>query len=249
MLVLASINPFIFFKYSDLAGQIIFLVLCFLSLVAWTTMIGKYVQLKRLRDINARFATDLSNCPSILETPTQNYPNCPYAELTGAAIGAIGRAQGLAIDSSAQMGHVENAIQRALNTVALKYDSKLIFLGSIVSGAPFLGLLGTVWGVMIAFGGIALQNGPATIQSLAPGVSSALLCTVTGLLVAIPAVFGYNYLLTRTKVMVSELENFASALADRIELENLPAVVRAATNGTPVAVAAANQTVTANPVA
>ena len=71
---------------------------------------------------------------------------------------------------------------------------------------------------MDAFGSIALKS-TASIQMLAPGVSGALLTTVAGLLVAIPSVFGYNFLLTQTKIMITELENFASALADRIELE------------------------------
>jgi biopolymer transport protein TolQ len=226
--MLASINPFMFFTTSDLAGQIIFLVLCALSLVAWSTMIGKYLQLKRLRDNNARFAADMAKSDAVAHTPTTGYDNCPYAELTQGALSALERANELEVSPSAQMNHVENAIQRALNSICIKYESKMILLGSIVSGAPFLGLLGTVWGVMIAFGGIATQNGPATIQALAPGVAGALLTTVAGLLVAIPAVFGYNYLLTRTKVMVTELENFASALADRVELEHLGSPAKAA---------------------
>jgi biopolymer transport protein TolQ len=88
-----------------------------------------------------------------------------------------------------------------------------------VTGAPFLGLLGTVWGVMAAFSAVSLQQ-TASIQTLAPGISSALLTTVAGLLVAIPSVFGYNYILANTKQLITELENFASALADRIELES-----------------------------
>jgi biopolymer transport protein TolQ len=241
MLPLASINPFIFFGKSDLAGQIIFLVLCALSLVAWTTMIGKYLQLKRLRTNNARFATDLAQASSVVETPTQNYVNCPYSELTMSAVSAIDRAHSMAVSPDSQMEHVVNAVERAYNTVALKYESKLVFLGAVVSGAPFLGLLGTVWGVMIAFAGIAMQNGPATIQSLAPGVASALLCTVTGLLVAIPAVFGYNYLFTKSKAMMSELENFASALADRVEMENF-ATGNISSAAAPVSVSAAQTT-------
>ena len=94
----------------------------------------------------------------------------------------------------------------------------MVVLGSIVTGAPFLGLLGTVWGVMDAFGGMA-GAGSASLQSLAPGVSGALLTTVAGLVVAIPSVFGYNYLLQNTKIAVVELENFASTAADRLELE------------------------------
>jgi biopolymer transport protein TolQ len=221
MFLLASINPLMFFSKSDLAGQIIFFVLCALSLVAWTTMIGKYLQLRRMRGSNARFATDLASASAVTEIPVDKYPGCPYAELTLSALGAIERARTMSVSADSQMEHVLSAVERAFNTAALRYESKLVFLGAVVSGAPFLGLLGTVWGVMIAFAGIAMDNtGAASIQTLAPGVAAALLCTVTGLLVAIPAVFGYNYLLTKSKVMMSELENFSSALADRIELEN-----------------------------
>ena len=95
----------------------------------------------------------------------------------------------------------------------------MIFLASIVSGAPFIGLLGTVWGVMEAFSAVAAQQ-TAGIQQLAPGVSGAMLATIAGLVVAIPSVFGYNLLLGSTKTMVTELENYASSLADRIELES-----------------------------
>lgn len=94
----------------------------------------------------------------------------------------------------------------------------MIFLASIVSGAPFMGLLGTVWGVMEAFSAVSVQQ-TATIQTLAPGVSAALMTTIAGLVVAIPSVFGYNILLGHVKTMITELENYASSLADRIELE------------------------------
>ena len=94
----------------------------------------------------------------------------------------------------------------------------MYWLATIVSGAPFLGLLGTVWGVMDAFG--TMDAGGATIEHLAPGVSGALLTTVAALCVAIPIVFAYNGLLGMTRAAMTKLENFASNLADRIELEN-----------------------------
>ena len=95
----------------------------------------------------------------------------------------------------------------------------MIFLASIVTGAPFLGLLGTVWGVMEAFGAVSQQQS-STIAALAPGVSAALLTTIAGLVVAIPSLFGYNFLLNTTKGLITELENYASSLADRLELES-----------------------------
>ena len=94
----------------------------------------------------------------------------------------------------------------------------MITLASLVSGAPFMGLFGTVWGVMEAFSAVSVLQ-TASIQTLAPGVSAALLTTIAGLLVAIPSLFGYNILLGMVKTMITELENYASNLADRIELE------------------------------
>jgi biopolymer transport protein TolQ len=118
----------------------------------------------------------------------------------------------------ARLEHAENAIQRALARQTLRYESSMVFLASIVSGAPFMGLLGTVWGVLEAFSAVSVMQ-TASIQTLAPGVSAALLTTVAGLVVAIPSMFGYNILFASTKRMVTELENYASSLADRIELE------------------------------
>jgi len=131
---------------------------------------------------------------------------------------AIGKEKG--IDNSRfRLEHAENALQRALAQQTLRYESNMIFLASVVSGAPFLGLLGTVWGVMDAFSAVSVQQ-TASIQTLAPGVSAALLTTISGLLVAIPCLFGYNLLFAMTKRLITELENFASSLADRIELES-----------------------------
>jgi biopolymer transport protein TolQ len=88
----------------------------------------------------------------------------------------------------------------------------------MVTIAPFMGLLGTVWGVMEAFSAVSVMQ-TASIQTLAPGVSAALLTTIAGLVVAIPSVVGYNVIFSKTKTMMTEIENYASSLADRIELE------------------------------
>ena len=109
-------------------------------------------------------------------------------------------------------------MDRSVAEQGLKYEEKMVLLGSIVAGAPFLGLLGTVWGVMDAFGAMSVSSS-ASLQALAPGVSGALLTTVAALIVAIPSVFGYNYLLQKTKIALIELENFASTISDRLELE------------------------------
>lgn len=221
----AEPNVFTYFDQSNLAGKLIIVALAVFSLVAWTVMIGKWLDLRSLRALNLYAERKMSGMKRLLDPDLETFAfgRGPYAVLLKEAIEAYFRyaAEGVA-DPSARMtlrmGHVENALQRAVAEQTIRYEAKMVLLGSIVTGAPFLGLLGTVWGVMDAFGAVSIKAS-VTLQMLAPGVSGALLTTVAGLLVAIPSVFGYNYLLTLSKLMITELENFASMLADRIELE------------------------------
>ena len=219
-------NVFTYFAQSNFAGKVVILILAICSIIAWTVMLGKYLDLSKLRSQNQRYERLLSKESYLLaldpERPGKG--SGPYYNIVREAIEAFFR-YGSEVRSAdthratLRMGHVENALQRSVAEQIIRYESKMVVLGSIVTGAPFLGLLGTVWGVMDAFGGMA-GAGSASLQSLAPGVSGALLTTVAGLIVAIPSVFGYNYLLQQTKIAVIELENFASTVADRIELES-----------------------------
>jgi biopolymer transport protein TolQ len=118
--------------------------------------------------------------------------------------------------SPAQMRVVTTAMERAVGETALRLESQMILLATAVSGAPFLGLLGTVWGVMETFSDVA-SAGSANLAAMAPGVSAALITTVTGLLVAIPAMFGYNYLVTTIRAIIVGLDNFAAELASEFE--------------------------------
>jgi biopolymer transport protein TolQ len=122
------------------------------------------------------------------------------------------------------MEHVKRTLERAVAQEALRLESGLILLAIAVSGAPFLGLLGTVWGVMSAFGHVAMKaaaGGKADLATMAPGVAAALVTTVAGLLVAIPSMFGYNWLVHHLRVFTVELDNFAQELASKMETEYL----------------------------
>lgn len=226
MLDSLSIGLLSYFGQSNLAGQFIIIILAAFSLLAWTVMLGKWMDLKKLRTANVRFERAISQVQVLLNVAPRDpqYTQGPYNELVAEALEAFSRYQPSEGVSKSDLhaiqlrvGHVENALQRSVAEQTIRYENKMVMLGSIVTGAPFLGLLGTVWGVMDAFGSISQSS--ATLQALAPGVSGALLTTVAGLLVAIPSVFGYNYLLTMSKIAITELENFASTVADRIELE------------------------------
>jgi len=222
----ATTNIIDVFLRCDPVGQVITGGLAIASFVAWVVMLGKRNELANLRRLNHAFNQHLDDQRDILNLPEsyKNKRNIPYADLFADALEAYWRAAALGkekgIDTKRfRHEHAENALQRSLSRQILRYEASMIFLASIVSGAPFLGLLGTVWGVMEAFSAVAVQQS-ASIASLAPGVSAALLTTIAGLVVAIPAVFGYNALLAKTKILITETENFASSLADRIELES-----------------------------
>ena len=118
--------------------------------------------------------------------------------------------------SPSQMRAVSVAMERAVGESGLRMESQMIILATAVSGSPFLGLLGTVWGVMDAFSGVAMA-GSANLAAMAPGVSGALLTTVIGLLVAIPAMFGYNFLVTSLRALIVQTDNFAAELSSEFE--------------------------------
>ncbi|MGF1531968.1 MAG: MotA/TolQ/ExbB proton channel family protein [Puniceicoccaceae bacterium] len=210
-----------YFGQSNTAGKLIIVLLAGGSLFAWTLMLSKYFELTLRRRANQAYEQRLVDVGRLLNLDVRSPAGGtgPYAGLVAAALQSYYRIKATGeVALNARLKHVENALQREVAAHSEILENHMITLASIVTGAPFLGLLGTVWGVMDAFGGVALA-GNATIQSLAPGVSGALLTTVAGLVVAIPSVFGYNLLLARVKKMTTELENFASVIADRIELE------------------------------
>lgn len=221
------------FEHSTLPGKTIMLLLFVGSVFSWTVMITKLRTIgvaKRQRDrFLAAFRADRN--PLRLFSEQVRFEGAPVfsvyrmgcREMTFQLLGSAevdesfrGRLELASKISPAQMRVVDSAMERGVGEAALRLESQMILLATAVSGAPFLGLLGTVWGVMDTFGGVA-EAGSASLAAMAPGVSAALITTVTGLLVAIPAMFGYNYLVTTVRGMVVELDNFAAELASEFE--------------------------------
>ena len=221
------------FENSTAPGQIVLALLFLASVFSWTVMVTKFrvlqIAKRQRRDFLQLFRSNRQ--PLSLFTDRLRFEGAPVfsvykagcKELTFQLLGSTevdetfrGRLDSAPKISSAQMRVVSTAMERAVGETALRLESQMIILATAVSGAPFLGLLGTVWGVMDTFGGVATA-GSATLQSMAPGVSAALITTVTGLLVAIPAMFGYNYLVSTLRGMIVELDNFAAELASAFE--------------------------------
>jgi biopolymer transport protein TolQ len=111
---------------------------------------------------------------------------------------------------------VQVALERAASSEALSLEKGMIILSTAVAGGPFIGLFGTVWGVMETFSGIG-RAGAASLTAMAPGVAAALLATVAGLSVAIPAMFAYNYMVTTIRAITQELDGFSAEYATALE--------------------------------
>lgn len=192
-------------------------------------MIYKSVQMKRAGKLNYYFEQEFNAQKSVLEIFDRKLQveGCPlYAvyktgctQLDGRLLGPGGERRKQTITLK-NMEHVKRSVENTVAQESLKLESGLIWLSVATAGAPFIGLLGTVWGVMSAFAGIA-QSGSATLAAMAPGVAAALITTVAGLLVAIPSMFGYNYLVHRLRTFTVGLDNFAQELVSKMESEYL----------------------------
>jgi biopolymer transport protein ExbB/TolQ len=210
-------------------AKVIIFCLVLLSIIVWSVMIAKLVQMSRARKLNRFFNAEYRTQKGVLDVFDRRVQaeGCPLFEVYQAGSLELdarlktpegnGRKQFVSLKS---MEHVKRSMENTVAQESLKLESGLILLSIATSGAPFLGLLGTVWGVMRTFGDIALA-GSATLTTMAPGVAAALITTVAGLLVAIPSMFAYNWLVHNLRVLTVELDNFAQELVSKMETEYL----------------------------
>ncbi|WP_449245099.1 protein TolQ [Desulfobacca acetoxidans] len=112
--------------------------------------------------------------------------------------------------------NVNRSLRRAMNTETTRLSRAITFLATTGNTAPFIGLFGTVWGIMTSFRGIGLK-GSASLAVVAPGISEALVATAVGLAAAIPAVVAYNYFLSKVRVLETEMASFISDFLNIIE--------------------------------
>ncbi len=111
---------------------------------------------------------------------------------------------------------LRGALGRAIDQEVMRFESQIAILSTAVTGGPFLGLLGSAWGVMSVFAQMGIY-GTVRLGAVAPGISAALLATVVGLLVAVPSLFAYNYMAHRIRHATMELEGFADEFVGSIE--------------------------------
>ncbi|HEY4282315.1 MAG TPA: MotA/TolQ/ExbB proton channel family protein [Chthoniobacterales bacterium] len=243
--ILASGGLVFAFNHATIAGKIVLLFLAIGSIFSWSIMLTKLRVIRFAQKQNARFlaAFRQDRQPLRLFEKNARFPGSPVFNVYRAgceemAFQLLGSPEvddtfrarlGIADKiSPAQMGAVNAAMERAVGETAIELESQMILLATAVSGSPFLGLLGTVWGVMDAFTGVA-EAGSPNLGAMAPGVSGALITTVTALCVAIPAMFGYNYLVTSIRAAIVKMDNFAAELGSEFEHKYVDHNVREAT--------------------
>ncbi len=225
-------GPLKAFADSDFCGQLIVLIQIGMSVISWAVMAGRWFHLGDLASRSARFVDDFvrQNDPLALyynrypfsDTPMENV-YLKTCERLAALIPETQRVL-LRTDPQTPLRLDATRIELVETTCAHTTDEETVQLGKgmtalavITSSAPLLGLFGTVWGVMLAFQAMA-ASGSANIAELAPGISSALLTTVVGLIVAIPSTIAYNVLQAKIEAYTVQLEGFGEELMGKLAL-------------------------------
>jgi biopolymer transport protein TolQ len=199
--------------------QLVLLLLIGFSVVSWAIVFMKHRQIRRAERESERFIDifwDAKNLTAI-NTASLDLKDSPVAQVFRAGYQELVRVtrakrQEPGEELSTDLGGVENverAMKRATTQEITKLERSLTFLATTASAAPFVGLFGTVWGIMNAFRGLSVTQS-SSIQAVAPGISEALIATAIGLAAAIPAVIAYNYFHGKVRVLVAEMESFAS---------------------------------------
>ncbi|MBW1694452.1 MAG: MotA/TolQ/ExbB proton channel family protein [Deltaproteobacteria bacterium] len=221
---------------AGLMVQSVLALLLFFSIASWAIMIMKYRYIKKAfyesaifidffwksRDLSDAFnkAKQLKGSPiarifrvGYMElrklSPSSDSKTTEKSEPDGVAKGPL-KARFAGIDT------VKRSLRRAINTETTRMTRMVPFLATTGNTTPFIGLFGTVWGIMNSFHGIGIK-GSASLAVVAPGISEALIATAAGLAAAIPAVIAFNHFMYKIRIIESELQNFSADFLNIIE--------------------------------
>jgi len=217
----------IILKSVTLDGWVVIGLLAIMSLISWMVMAGKASYLGRVERANDRFlrkfreaSAELARLVEQSKTPTaaeqRAFKDSPLHRIyQGGADEIRKRSDGTRALHAEAIEAIRATLDAGLVRENQRLNRSMVLLTIAISGGPFLGLLGTVVGVMITFASIAAA-GDVNVNAIAPGIAAALVATVAGLAVAIPALFGYNWLLTRAKNTAATMQVFVDELITRI---------------------------------
>ncbi len=225
---------------AGLMVQFVLLLLLFFSITSWAIIIIKYRYLRRAykesilftdffwksRDLSDAFdrAKHLHGSP-IAKVFRVGYVALKKLSQSGVPVSSqssqVHKSETYSLGANfAVVDNIKRALRRAINTETSRMTQMVPFLATTGSTTPFIGLFGTVWGIMNSFHGIGLR-GSASLAVVAPGISEALIATAAGLAVAIPAVIAFNYFMQKIRIIETELQGFAADLLNIIERDIL----------------------------
>ena len=200
--------------------KVVLAVLVVMSLSSWALMLYKFVVLraafrKSSRGLD-RFikAKDLREAVQTLSTD----PYSPLYHVAQQGVAEFSRLKEAGNSEDVVSDNVRRSLRQGVSEVMASLAGSISFLATCANTAPFIGLFGTVWGIMNSFHSIGLE-GKASLATVAPGISEALIATAIGLFVAIPATIGYNSFLNRLSMIEGELVNFAGVFLNRVQRE------------------------------
>jgi biopolymer transport protein TolQ len=206
--------------------KLVLLILVYFSVVSWTIIFYKIRVVQRAIHDSDAFLEAFWN-KKRLDAVAQDvklYAHSPLTTLFREGYQELLKVQRSQSGGEAQSftsglsgaDNVSRALRRATTQETHRLEKYLTFLATTGSTAPFIGLFGTVWGIMDSFHGIG-QTGSASLAVVAPGISEALIATAIGLMAAIPAVVGYNHFLNKVNVLIGEMDNFSQEFLNIVE--------------------------------
>lgn len=206
----------------DIFTNVIMLCLLLLSIYSWATIIHKSGLLKKAARANRRFLDRFKQRRGFDDPFSEALPESPYYCVLAEGLSEAQRLSGgERIDFDPQaLPNIQAAMERETTDQIEKLNQRLISLATISNISPLLGLLGTVWGIMIAFLDIK-RFGSTSIQVVAPGIAEALVTTIAGLVVAIPAAMAYNAFASRIRSLSAQMDNLSSEFLGDLRIHSI----------------------------
>lgn len=212
--------------HSGPIGFTALMVLILFSVVSWAIIIFKGMSLRQARLASDGFVNAFWEAKRLDEMyqETEKFAKSPVAQVFRSGYIELARLKKRSGNDEDMLGggieNVERALRRSQTAEITALESLTAFLATVGSTAPFIGLFGTVWGIMKAFSDIG-RMGSANLATVAPGISEALIATAAGLAAAIPAVIAYNFFLARIRVLSSQMDNFSSDFLNIVKRNGL----------------------------
>jgi len=206
--------------------KLVLLILVYFSVVSWAIIFYKQLVIRRAIGDSERFLDFFWSKKSFdtIGKGLDNYRHSPltvlfrevYSELAQNRRQSEGQEDGNLVADLGEQERVARVLRRSTTSETQRLEKYLSFLATTGSAAPFIGLFGTVWGIMDAFHGIG-TSGSASLAVVAPGISEALVATAIGLVAAIPAVIGYNHFVNKINILIGEMDNFCQEMLNIVQ--------------------------------